>query len=153
MTPNDSQIREQLRAQIQTVAPLAVVFPRWELGYNPVEWPGLLRSPNDDGKAHGWVITRRRNSGKKNHRRCVDRDWAYAIWGFHYYLTGNDATNSEDLFSAECDAVADTLDKDLELALPKLQLIEAVDFQFDLFGFGSEMLHLAQGVLVVRPCC
>ena len=153
MTPNDSQIRESLRALIQAAAPLALVFPRWELGYNPVEWPGLIRSSNDAGRAHGWVITRRRNNGKKDHKRCVKRDWAYAVWGFHYYLTGDDALNSEDLFSAECDAVAETLDKDLETAQPELQIIEPVDCQFDLYGFGGEMLHVAQGVLIVRPCC
>lgn len=153
MTPNDSQIRSTLRTLVQDAAPTAIVFPRWELGYNPVEWPGLIRSSNDNDRAHGWVITRRAIDAEKNGQRCPKRDYVYAVWGFHYYLTGDDATNSEDLFQAEVDAVCATLDTDLKTAHPELRLIEPIGFQLDLYGFGGELLHVAQGRLVVQPCC
>lgn len=153
MTPNDKQIRTSIAALIQVAVPLSIVFPRWILGYDPAEWPALLRSPSDGNRAHGWIVTQRNDDGTVKGQRCIDRDYTYAVWGFHYYDTGNDALNSEDLFSAEREAVVATLDKDLAPLLPQLSVRTPVSFQYDLFPFGGELMHVAQGRLVVRPCC
>ncbi len=153
MTPSDKQIREGITSLIQAAAPLSVAFPRWILGYVPADWPGLLRSPADDKRTHGWVTTQRGDDGTKKGQSCTNRDYTYAVWGFYFYETGSDSLNSEDLFSAEREAVVKTLDDDLPLLLPQLSIITPISFQYDLYGFGGELVHVAQGRLVVRPCC
>lgn len=156
-TPSDSTIRDALGDAIATAAPLAVVYRWWVLGQDDSQWPGLLRSSLDtdaDGRkrVHGYVITRRGSTGEYvGNKTAARRTHTYWILGFHYYSTGTQSSNSEDTFSAEIDAIMDSLD-DKASAVSALSRMEPVAWDFDLKSFGGELIHIARGVLTVTPC-
>lgn len=150
--PSDKDVRAAIKAVIAAAAPNAVVAGRWVLKFEPAQWPGLLKSSADSGRTHGYVITRSRTGpasllgvGR------VKRLWAYTILGLHYYETGTDTTNSEDLFKAEIDAIVAALDAG-SIAGTKQVTEELVFFQEDLKQYGTEFVHVALGTYVVEPC-
>ena len=138
-----------LKTVVQAAAPLAVVFPWWCLGFDMSRWPGLLTSPDDDDRPHGWVITRMSILRTEAAQGLTDRRAVYAIWGFHDYSTGSEASNSEDLFQAELDAVADALGSDVVTGVH----LEPLQYpQIQLSKFDQELLHLAKGDIGVVYC-
>jgi hypothetical protein len=147
--PSDHDIRIDLQAVIEAAAPLAVVFPWWCLGFDLPQWPGMLVSDDDQDRPHGWIITRQAISRAEAANGLTDRRATYAIWCFHYYDTGSEAANSEDLFQAEIDAVADALGA---ASVSGIHL-EPVQFPRILIAkFGEELLHVAQGSMEVVYC-
>lgn len=152
MTASDHDIKGAIAEVIAGAAPKAVIFPWWALGRNQAEWAGLLRSPEDDDRAHGWIITRRANQriglvgGASEQRRT------YYLWLFHYYDTGNAESNSDDLFQAELDAVGDAFAD--RYGIPAL-ISDHEEFQvpiIDLISSGDELLHVGYGQLILTVC-
>ncbi len=147
--PSDHDIRVGIAAKVKLAAPLAVVFPWWCLGFDIPRWPGMLRSEDDSERAHGWVVTRRALDRTEANNGFFDTRATYAVWGFHYYATGNETANSEDLFQAELDAVAAALTPGAvsgvrldPLQFPLIQIAK----------FGEELLHVGQGQIVAFWC-
>jgi hypothetical protein len=151
MAASDKDIKAAIAEVIETAAPLSVVFPWWVLGHEMEEWPGILRSPDDNDRSHGWIITRRSNERTPGVGGTSDQRRLYHLWGFHYYETGNADLNTDDLFQAEIDAIGDALsDSDAitiidyheQLQVPFIGVIKA----------GSELLHMALCQLTVSVC-
>lgn len=147
--PSDHEIRTAIAGVVETAAPNAIVFSWWVLGFDVGQWAGLLASADDSNRSHGWVITRKAILREEGPNGVTDRTATYAVWGFHYYTTGNETANTEDVFQAEVDAVADAL---VANAVTGVRL-EPVQFPtIDLGKFGEELLHFARGELVVKWC-
>jgi len=146
----DARIRTELAARIQTVAPLAVVWSRWALGYNVSEWLGLMRPDNSDA-AHGWLITRRRQTVERTGVNQASYTRTYALWAFRSFLQGQTGNNSEQHFSAEVDAVEAALLPGTQLLIEsKMVRIVSLELSSDIMAFGGELAHFARGELVVR---
>jgi hypothetical protein len=146
----DQEIREGIGTVVQAAAPLAVVFPWWCLGFDTGRWPGLVVSANDQDRPHGWVITRSAEERSEVPGGLFDVKSTYQVWAFHYYATGNEDANSEDLFSAEIDAVATAL---TPTSVAGVRL-EPLQFPIiSIFQCGQELLHVAKGQLVASCCC
>lgn len=156
-TPSDATIRDAIGDVIAAAAPLAVVYRWWVLGADEGQWPGYLRSTSDTDssgrkRVHGYVITRRQSTAEEvGNRNVARRTHTYWILGFHYYSTGTQASNSEDTFSAEIDAISDELDDKAGL-VSALSRREPVSWDFDLKSVGGELLHIARGIITVQPC-
>jgi hypothetical protein len=69
----------------------------------------------------------------------------------HWYLTGNDATNSEDIFKAELDAICAALDL-ATITGTRQDPEQLIEWNEDLGQYGEEWCHSASGTLVLRPC-
>lgn len=143
MANSDAEIRASIKAEVVAVAPLALVFDYWPLGVRENEWPGVMRSAADDGKAHAWIITRRsmetqRKVGAGSH---VTKKPTYFLMFFHWYDEGSTGL-SESLFSAEIDAVVDGVSSDAGVQVPLI----------DLGPFGTEHLHFAVLELTRTNC-
>jgi hypothetical protein len=155
--PSDDDVRIAIKARIVLKAPLAVVKHRWELKFDPTQWPGLLRSPADQGRTHGYVITRVNNRGRRQGVGRVARFWTYRIMALHYYDTGTDSVNSEKLFKAELDAIVANFDANGNISNETgilAMLLEDQLLEFNEDGskqFGSDCLF-ALGTLIVEPC-
>lgn len=150
--PSDDDIRAAIKAVIVGAAPIAVVAGRWILKFEQAQWPGLLKSTADNGRTHGYVITRIRNGpGNVVGIGRRKRFWRYSIMGIHYYDTGTDAANSEKLFKAEIDAITAAFDAGPVAGTRQVQE-ELIDWQEDLKPYGTEFCHVAMATLVVEPC-
>jgi hypothetical protein len=150
-TFTEAQIRAALETIIKAAAPNAVVYPWWVLGHDQNMWPGLLRpsSGPDANKVHGYVITRTQTDGKRENQQCVERQFSYTVWGFHFYETGDRTANSDLAFNAELDAIADSFIVVSSLP-PELRWIDSEpSFRVDLDVFGAQLLHYAVGQLQV----
>jgi hypothetical protein len=155
--PTDATIRSKIADVIEVNAPKAIVFSYWVLGFDQLQWPGLLRSPNDlDGttkRVHGYVIRRIESVGEIRGPSRVKRTYTYEILGLHYYFSGPEggAGNSEKLVSAEVDLLSDKFDKP-GLLVAELARVEPVRWRLLLPNFGGELVHLMLGTLVLQPC-
>lgn len=146
----DEQIRAFLAGRLQTAAPNAVVWPRWVLGYNPAEWLGVMRPSNAD-QAHGWLVTRRRQTVERKGVNQAEYERTYAIWGFRSFLTGNNTANSEQDFSAEVDAVEAALLPGSRFTINTTTVrVQSVQFTSDLQEFSGELTHFVRGELTLR---
>jgi hypothetical protein len=152
MNTPDKDIRMALAAQIEIAAPLAIVWPRWVLGADPADWAGVMRSENDGGKVHGYSMSRRSSSSVGEMSAHVSTESRYVVVAVHYYLVGDDATNSEDIFKAEIDAIR------AQLALhdpSALAVSNHNELQVTVEGIqqaGAEKLHWAWLELTVMSC-
>ena len=151
--PSDEDIRTKIAAAVQLVAPKAIVFPYWVIGFDETKWPGLLRSSEDEGRVHGYVLGRRRSTGARRTVDCVRRNYNYLLLGLHYYKSGTVANNSEKLVSAEADAISDKFDK-ASLLDPALGQINQnpIEWEFFLRSPAGELLHILRAAVVVPPC-
>ena len=150
--PSDATIRSKIADVIETATTnKAVVFSYWVLGYEQLRWPGFLRSANDQGRVHGYVIRRRESLGEVRGPNRVKRTYTYEILGLHYYYSGPEADNSEKLLSAEIDLLSDAFDKPGLLAA-ELARVEPVTWRMQLPSFGGELIHLVIGTLILQPC-
>jgi hypothetical protein len=156
--PSDDDVRNGVAAIIAATAPLAKVAGRWILRFEPGQWPGLLKSPADNDRTHGYVITRVENDGRREGIGKTKRLWTYRIFALHYYETGTDASNSEKKFKAELDAVTEALDNATMIAVTggyaKQIPDQLVRWTEDGNGgkhFGSDN-HFAAGTLILEPC-
>jgi hypothetical protein len=147
-----------MAAGIQSVAPLAVVYPWWVLPEDPIAWPGVLRADSNDldaaGKKriHAYVIKRDDTDGERVDSSRVRRRYFYTILGFHYFFIGSQTNNSEKLFTAEIDAITAYFDNrtTLPAALGGVEVFRCrTRVNNKTFG---EQLHLGFGSLELRPC-
>lgn len=146
----DERIRLALATRIQTAAPLAMVWSRWALGYNVSEWLGLMR-PNNSEAAHGWLVTRRRQTVERTGVNQASYTRTYALWAFRSFVQGQTGDNSEQHFSTEVDAVEAALLPGTQLLIES-KTVRIVSFEVtsDIMSFGGEFAHFARGELVVR---
>jgi hypothetical protein len=151
MIVTERDVRVALQATIAAAVPLAVVYNRWVLAYEPQQWAGLLRSENDSDRVHAWLVTRRSIAQDKIGNGCVRAIWHYAVWGFYGYYTGSDVESSEDTFAADVDAVCTAI---AAAGLdPAIGRNDQVQFPvIDLMSFGGELVHVAQGSIAITPC-
>lgn len=154
--PSDKTIRLAIRAIIQTAAPKALVLTRWTLGSieNSGNWPGELKSPEDSGKVHGYVITREDLMGRKRKGSLIPRFWTYTIFSLHYHNGGTDAANSEDSFNAEIDAIVASFDSiaNANVGGAKQTEDDPIRFRLDQRMYGGKLHHVALGTLILEPC-
>ena len=152
MTYSDADVREAIRSVVATAAPLAVVFKWWVLGHKRETWPGLLRSSSDADRVHGYIITRSKDEGEPKAMNCVRRLWTYDIAAFHYYATGTQSANTDLTFNAEVNALCDAFDDVTGLDASIRRIRTPLTFRVDLDVFGSELLHIGQGQIVIEAC-
>lgn len=156
MAASDEQIRAAIKDLITNAYGTATVFKWNALSHRLDEWPGMLRATDfaTSGKTHGWVIKR---SGAASDWKGLNRDrttWIYDVWGFYGFRTGNEASNSDDEFSAILQTIYYAV-----MAVPTLNVAEVEGhelLQWDLISTvdcGEETLHWAKGRLKVRLCC
>lgn len=152
--PADKDVRIAIKAKIETGAPKAIVLRRWTLG--PIEasseWPAILRSANDVNRTHGYVIVRPENDGEENGLHRITRLWTYTIFGLHYYETGDDSLNSEDLFNAELDAITAEFDLVASSTIGGAKRKEPLKWRQDLKPYGGKLHHVGLGTLILEPC-
>jgi len=152
MTTPDNEIRMALAAEIEIAAPLAIVWPRWVLGIDPSDWPAVMRSANDQGRVHGYSMSRRSSSSVGEMSAHVSTESRYVIVAVHYFEAGNDSTNSEDLFKAEIDAIRNRL----AIHSPDaLAVSNHTELQVVIEGIqqtGAELIHWAWLELTVLSC-
>lgn len=156
-TPADATIRAAIASAIETAAPLARVYSWWVLGADENQWLGYMRSPSDTdsnnrARVHGYLVTRRGSTAEyQGNRQLARRTHTYFIYGFHYYSTGTEDSNSEATFTAEIDAICDALDDKASLDT-SLSRSQPIAWEFDLKPVGGELVHIARGTLTVQPC-
>ena len=156
-TPSDATIRAAIADEIETAAPLARVYSWWVLGADEAQWLGYMRSPSDvdsnnRARVHGYLITRRSSNAEyQGNKQLARRTHTYFIYGFHYYSTGTESSNSEATFTAEIDAICDALDDKATLA-SSLARSQPISWEFDLKSVGGELVHIARGTFTVQPC-
>lgn len=144
----EKEIREAIAARIQTLAPSAVVVPRNILGIKNDGWLGLLQSPADGNKIHGWMVSLQSQVLIEDRGFGAEYELRYAVWQFLQYSTGDNTNNSEDVFSAERAAVIQGF-----AGNPPAPLEDAAPIQFnliDIFSIGDRLIHIAQGSIAVR---
>lgn len=155
----EAQIRKAIKDAVQEAAPNAIVFSWWCLHPDMNAWPGKLTptTGNDAGKAHGYVITRRRtdpvrggDTGRVNPCQVV-RGFTYDIIGLHFHDTGKETANSDLEFQAELDAICDKFVATKNLP-PALKRSHVPTFSADLRMLGGAIRHFAIGSLVVEQC-
>jgi len=127
---SDATIKAAVRVEIVAVAPLATVFDINPLGRQDGEWPGILRSEADQGRAHAWIITRKAIEVRRSLSQAKQLKPTYALLGFHWY---DDRLGSEALFNAELDAVVQAVTSDAGVQVTTI----------DVGPFGAEHLHFA----------
>jgi hypothetical protein len=151
MIYSDNEVRNAILSIIQGAAPLAIVYPWWALGANTMLWPGMLQSPNDGNRIHGYVFTRIETRSKETAMRCVEKTWVYSIWGFHHYSTGTSSSNTDLDFVAEIDAINDAFNDIGNLPAP-LKRRNPLDWGLDLHIYGGELLHMGYTQLQMIAC-
>ncbi len=152
----DKQIRLVIKAIIVAAYPTARVYAWNALSHDLREWAGMFRC--SDGKTHGWIIKRAALKSEWKNGRRDRRQYPYDIWGFYGFKTGEgitEAVNSDNEFGE----ILDTIYEGFK-ASPRLEFDETVETH-DLLQYaaittiqsGEEILHFAQGRLIVHLCC
>jgi hypothetical protein len=151
MITTEREVRVALAAVIAAAVPLALVYNRWVLAFDPGQWAGLLRSPADNGRVNSWMVTRRAISEEKIGNGCVRAVWFYDVIGYYGYATGDDAASPEDRFQADVDAVCKAVaDAGLDPAIGRNDQLQFP--MIDIAPFGGELIHVARGRLSITPC-
>ena len=151
----EKAIREAIAAKIQTAAPTAVVVPRNILGIKDDGWYGLLQSPNDSNRVHGWMVTLGAQTLVENRQSGAEYSLKFLIWQFYQYRTGSNTANSEDEAGAEREAVIAAFLGSLASPLSWADPLELGLIDIFPTGDGSRLIHIAQGsinVLNVAGC-
>ncbi len=149
--PTEVEIRESIAATIASVATNAIVVPRNILDIKNDAWTGLLKSSADNNRIHGWMVTQKSAQVAEKRQNSAQYDLEFSVWQFVQYFTGSDTTNSEDLASAEREAVMEAFANPAALSAD-LSWVEPIEFPvIDLFPIGTTggMVHIAQGTLRV----
>jgi hypothetical protein len=149
--PPDSEIKAKIKAVIGPLAPLAVVFDYWVLGYDPTLWPGALLSTADSNRTHGYTMRRTISVGTRVSTGCVRYRDTYEIIALHYYNgdTGGTAANSsEKKFINELDAIKDAFANRKTLD-PIFADVDPMEWRTTMPPFGGQLLHQGRGVLIV----
>lgn len=145
----EKQIREAIASTIQTAAPLSVVIPRNIVGKREDDgWLGSLQSPADSNRIRGWTVTLVGRKLIEDRLRAAEYELVFDVWQYLQYWMGNNTDNSEDVLSAEQEAViiafADELPGPLEWATP-------IEFSLiDKFTIGTRDVHIGQGTITIR---
>lgn len=145
----EKEMREAIRDLIATAAPDAIVIPRNILGIKNDAWLNMLQSPSDSNRVRGWFISQRALQLIEQRTGAAEYDVIYDVWQFYQYYTGSNTTNSEDVFSAERDAVTVALAAVLPDPLTRAKPLEFS--LIDLFPVGQAgmLMHIAQGTIAI----
>jgi hypothetical protein len=140
---------------IRWAAPTAVVFERWILpeGEGQIQrWPGLLRSPSDSDRTHGYVIEVA--SSPPIDRNTRERMKAgFNIVGLHYHLESG--TDTSALVMAEIeklDATFNRYDGQMSPFPETLGGVERFSWVHRLVPFSGEQCHLVVMQLELTRC-
>lgn len=159
MALSEKQIRERILSIIWEIAPDSKKIRRNNLKTNDrSKWAGLLYTdPTDESItpiAHAYIV---RRTKRKSTVESRDDVLTFEILGFRSYSLGTDNANSEDIFQAEIDAIADRLmDKERESPAWEFENepdeVSTVEVDFSSIGLieSSELLHFGGGSLVLR---
>jgi hypothetical protein len=146
----EREVGEAIAAQIKLAAPLAVVWRRDMLGQNAAtDWNAIMRSTDDQGRIHGWMIKRVSSVVTEEMSNHVSAQPRYQILGSHYHYIGTDDDNSYDKFHAEIDAIV----AQFALNDPSLPNHSQVQFQLiQMVNSGAELIHFAAGEIILDLC-
>lgn len=149
----DKLIRLAVKGIIKTLYPNAQIYAWNALSHNIGEWAGMFRTT--DGKTHGWIIKRSRTSGERRNAQRDKKTFAYDVWGFYGFSTGNENVNSDNDFADVTDSIYEAVKAAHNLGLPgTVEYHELLQFPaITTLESGEETLHFAQGRLVVHLCC
>lgn len=151
MIVTEREVRVALTGIVAAAVPLALVYNRWVLAFDPGQWAGLLRAPADNNRVNSWMVTRRAVSEEKIGNGCVRAVWFYDVIGYYGYSTGDDAAASEDTFQADVDAVcAAVAASGLDPAIGRNDQLQFP--MIEISSFGGELVHVARGRLSITPC-
>lgn len=144
-------VREAIAARIHEVQPDAVVIPRWIHGIEDGTNLGMLRAAS--GLINGWMVTRI-GFGRDKHGDILDDVWRFRVAFFYQADTGDDATNSEDVFDNHLLAVQNNLSGSEMLGLDGEDfLLKHNELQGVATGtryYGEEYCHVADCQLDVN---
>lgn len=140
---------------LRWASPNAVVFERWILPEGEGEmkrWPGLLRSPNDSDRTHGYVIevaaSPEIDRGKRERLKAK-----FNIVGLHYHRESGVDTSA--LFLAEIEKLDATFNRYEGQMTPfpaMLSGIETFSWVHRLVPFSGEQCHLVVMQLELTRC-
>lgn len=136
--------------QVAIAAPKAKVWPFWVLNADLSSWPAVMRSEADQGRAHGWCITRRMALVEEQMSNHVLIRPTYYLWGVHYRFQDQIEGNTDWIFNDEIDGLISQFAKNLN---PLINTTEGL--QVDLIGLrntGAELVHIAQARLELEIC-
>ena len=160
----DLEIRNGILSTIESATGDAVLLNRWVLALGLGESIPYLK--NSSGKIHGYMVSRSgigsRVDGVGSKKYIITQP--YKLWGFKGFKLGQtsgldeldelELRNSEDEFSLEVDAVLMEIMKAPRLAWDDLDynFVKHENWQIediDVFDFGNEKVHVAQGTLEI----
>lgn len=102
--PTEKETREAIATVIRLTIPDAVVIPRNQLGLLADGDFAALISPSTT-KIRGWIVTQSGAELLTKGDAWADYRYIWRVVQVHEYKTGDDSTNSEDLFASDRDAV------------------------------------------------
>lgn len=101
--PTEKETREAIAALIGLAVPDAVVIPRNQLGLlADGDFAALIATT---GKIRGWIVTQSGAELLNQGQAWADYRYHWDVVQIHEYKTGDDTTNSEDLFASDRNAV------------------------------------------------
>lgn len=102
--PTEKETREAIAAVIRLTVPDAVVIPRNQLGLlADGDFAALI--PSAANTVRGWVVTQSGAELVQQFSNYADYRYSWRVVQVHSYQTGDDSTNSEDLFASDRAAV------------------------------------------------
>lgn len=155
--PTEKEIRTAIATVIGLAAPDATVIPRDAMGlFKQGEYRPLYSAST--GKVRGWIITESASILSQKLSSGADYALTFQVWQLHEYFTGDDSTNSEDIASAEREAVMDAF-SDLanvtgitQTELDALAMCDPISFsEIVVFAAteGGKLFHWARGTVTV----
>lgn len=102
--PTEKETREALAAIIRLTVPDAVVIPRDQLGLlADGDFAAII--PATVQKIRGWIVTQSGADLIQQYDTFAEYRYTWRVVQVHSYVTGDDNTNSEDIFASDRTAV------------------------------------------------
>ncbi len=163
---DDIQVKAKanIAAIIRAVKPKAKVYPYWVIGQGLEQSvPYFLSSTEDEWGSspflHAYIIGYDDDTRTRTGTASFTDETTYKLWGFYGFKLGNEAKNSEDVFSVHVKQIQNAL-----TAATKLQYTDHPDgvpevknhgeWQISSRGvyyMGQQKVHIAQGSITVYP--
>lgn len=148
--PTEKEIRQAIVTVVKAAAGnKAVVVGRNILGIPNNGWVGMLQSPRDAKRVHGWMVTM---AGEEEPTQFLNNDEGrirFHVWQFYEYRSGNDTSNSEDEASDERELVRNAF-KAIATLPAALNGVQGLYFPVTIVKpVGEKAYHVTQGSLIV----
>lgn len=156
--PTEKEIREAIADVIRlTVDATTTVIPRDAMGlfrsgdYTPFEAGGQY--------LRGWIVSQQSATLREGLSGGAEYELAFAVWQLHQYFTGTNDNNSEDIASAEREAVMAALSYPAGVTgiqtetLTALAIAAPISFSTITTApsrEGGQLFHWAQGTVTAR---